>query len=66
MEKQDNPAVTSKDMSPEERLDALADVFAEAFVYLGQRGLLPLTDDPAPATSEQPPKKKKRNVLKST
>ena len=50
----------------EERLDALADVFAEAFVYLGQRGLLPLTDDPAPAAPEQSPKKKKRNVLKST
>ena len=61
-----NPAVNSKGISSEERLDALADVFAEAFVYLGQRGLLPLTDDPAPATPEQPKKVKKRNVLKSS
>jgi len=34
-------------MTSEERREALADVLAEGIAYLGERGLLPLTDDPA-------------------
>lgn len=33
-------------MTGEERREALADVLAEGIAYLGERGLLPLTDDP--------------------
>jgi hypothetical protein len=35
-----------KRMSSEERREALADALAEGIAYLGERGLLPLTDDP--------------------
>jgi hypothetical protein len=34
------PVVNSKRMLPEERLDALAEVLAEGFLYLAERGLL--------------------------
>jgi len=37
-------------MTREERREALADAFAEGIVYLGQKGLLPLTDDPVKPT----------------
>lgn len=33
-------------MTGEERREALADVLAEGIAYLGERGLLPLTDGP--------------------
>ena len=33
-------------MTSVERREALADVLAEGIAYLGERGLLPLTDDP--------------------
>lgn len=41
-------------MSREERREVLAEVFAEAIVYLGQRGMLPLKDDVTPASAEMP------------
>lgn len=39
------------EMSPEERLDALADVLAEGILYLAERGLLNLDDEAAPASA---------------
>ncbi|OGS32955.1 MAG: hypothetical protein A2218_10235 [Elusimicrobia bacterium RIFOXYA2_FULL_53_38] len=53
METQNTPAVNSKNTSPEERLDALANVLAEGIAYLGERGLLdfalaPSSDLPIP------------------
>ena len=41
-------------MTPEERLDALAEAFAEGFIYLSEQGLLDGFDDNAP--SEAKPK----------
>lgn len=35
-----------EDMTPEERMDALADVLAEGFLYLAERELLNLDDEP--------------------
>ncbi len=41
-------------MSREERREALAEAFAEAIVYLGQRGMLPLKDAAVTANAEKP------------
>jgi len=41
-----------KEMLPEERLDALADVLAEGIVYLGQRGLLDFVPVPSMEVQE--------------
>ena len=46
-------------ISPEERLDMLAEVLAEGIVYLGERGLLdfalaPISDLPDPQKSGNP------------
>lgn len=41
-------------MSSEERREVLAEVFAEATVYLDQRGMLPLKDDVSPVGAEKP------------
>lgn len=41
-------------MSREERREVLAEVFAEAILYLDQRGMLPLKDDVPPASAEKP------------
>jgi hypothetical protein len=46
-------------MSREEWEEKLVDVFAEAFVYLGQHGMLPLKDDAVPASTDSPPKEKR-------
>jgi hypothetical protein len=35
-----NPTANSKDILPEERLDTLADVLAEGFLYLAEHNLL--------------------------
>jgi len=49
------PPVPAKNMSPEARLDALAEVLAEGFLYLAERGLLdfdaesPASDLPVPS-----------------
>jgi hypothetical protein len=40
-------------MSVEERREALADVLAEGLVYLAQRGMLPLKDEPVPDAPQQ-------------
>ena len=51
-------------MSREEWEDRLVDVFAEAIVYLGQHGMLPLKDDPVPATDGSSLKEKTPNCKK--
>ena len=47
MEIQNNPAVASKDMLPEERLEALSEVLAEGFLYLAEKGLLENSVEPS-------------------
>ncbi len=48
------------DMTPEERLDSLAEVFAKGFLYLAQNGLLESDEShclPNPSTVTSCPKK---------
>jgi hypothetical protein len=56
------PVVTLKDISPEERLDALADVLAEGIVYLGQRGLLEFVPATSPDLPSPPEEGRSSNV----
>ncbi|OGS09049.1 MAG: hypothetical protein A2270_08400 [Elusimicrobia bacterium RIFOXYA12_FULL_51_18] len=51
-------------MSREEWEENLVDAFAEAFVYLGQHGMLPLKDDPVPAPAGPSLKEKTPNCKK--
>ena len=68
----DKPVIDSKDIFAKARLDALADVFAEGIIHLGQNGLLPLKDTPAlvpPAPSQNssiPNEKREKDAGKST
>ena len=53
------PTQESNKTTPDEYLDALADVLAEGIVYLGERGLLdfalaPISDLPDPQKSGNP------------